>query len=137
MKLSVMLAGLCLAAPPIAADAQAQQQIAGIYSDLRYIPEAGDLLGTEIFIVPSANGTAYVAFVQEADGDIANPVIAPVTRQGGRVSIRVPMDGYTMEFNGAVGAKSFDGTLTTQSQDGKKSSEPFHLRRKKSYWEGP
>jgi hypothetical protein len=129
--------GLLVAgALPALSFAPSQQQIAGIYSDLSYNRESGDLNGTEIFIVPSAGGTAWAAFVQEAEGGPENPVVVPVVRKGDVVSIRAHMENYTVQFDGRIGAKGFDGKLTTEA-NGKKTTEPFHLRRKKSYWEGP
>ena len=65
MRTLATIALLVATLPVIAAEKSAR--ITGIYSDLRYHEEAGDLLGTEIFIVYAAGG--YTAFVQSAEGE--------------------------------------------------------------------
>src|SRR5665213_1126761 len=137
VKSKIAAISLSLILAPATGHSQAPTQIAGIYSDLRYVEEAGDLLGTEIFIVPSAGGMAYVAFVQEAEGGPEDPVIVPVVQKGNQVSIRARMYNYTMQFDGQISPKSFDGKLTTTVVGGKKSAQPFQLREEKSCGEGP
>ena len=46
------------------------KRITGIYSNLAYNQEGGDLLGMEVFIIPSdeRSGNSYTAFVQIAEG---------------------------------------------------------------------
>jgi hypothetical protein len=139
MLIRYSLAGLLLVAVfPVSARAQPKQQIAGIYSDLAYNKESGDLNGTEVFIVLGAGTDAhYVAFVQESEGQPADPVIAPVVEKGGKVSVRARFADNIFQFDGKISKTGFDGTLTMESRGGKMSTEPFHLLRKKSYWEGP
>ena len=127
-KLGVVLLALTL---PGAVHAQQFQQIAGIYTDMRYVAEAGDLLGIEIFIVPSEGAQQYVAFVQEAEGVPTEPVVVPVIQKNGRISIAAKFNGANWKFDGTITKMAFDGTLTIDA--GK--PERIHLRRKKSYWE--
>lgn len=139
MRIHHGLVGLLLACVPSASFAQPRQQIAGIYSDLSYNQESGDLGGTEIFVVLGGGPDVhYFAFVQEAEGQPLDPVIAPVILKGEKATIRARFADYTLLFEGKFSKTSFDGTLTVSSKSGKKSassSEPFHLKRQKSYWE--
>jgi hypothetical protein len=109
-------------------------RITGIYSDLYYNQEGGDLLGNEIFIV-AARGDHYAAFVQRAQGEPQMPSVVPVRVDGNAVSFSVPdPSGGKDEYKGRISAAGFDGTLQHQPA-GNGPAEQLHLKRKKSYWE--
>ena len=57
--------------------AQSRVQITGVYSDLRYNAQGGDLLGMEVFIVVGPGG--YFATVQCAGGEPPKKLLAVVT----------------------------------------------------------
>jgi hypothetical protein len=61
--------------------AQSRVQITGVYSDLRYNAQGGDLLGMEVFIVVGPGG--YFATVQCAGGEPAKPELVPVSYSNG------------------------------------------------------
>ena len=108
-------------------------RITGIYSDLYFNQEGGDLLGNEIFIVP-AGGSGLVAFVQKSEGEPQMPSVVAVRVDGNTVSFSVPdPSGGKNEYKGRISAAGFDGTL--QHQPGNGPAEQLHLKRKKSYWE--
>ncbi len=108
-------------------------RVTGIYSDLRYSDESGDLGGTEIFIVYAARG--YTAFVQTAEGEPDEAVAVPVKVDKNRISFIVPKPtNGPWVYDGRITATGFVGTLTI-SNGGKRYTTKLQLRRKKSYWE--
>src|SRR5258708_5424616 len=68
--------------------AEKKIRVTGIYSDLYFNQEGGDLLGHEIFIVYTSGG--YVAFVQESLGEPGMPGVVPVQVHGDTLSFNVP-----------------------------------------------
>ena len=104
--------------------AQPRVRVTGIYSDMRYIQQAGDVLGTEVFIVADDGG--YSAVVQIAQGIPAVPVVVPATVKGITVSFSLP----DVKFDGHVTRTALVGTLRSAL-----GSAPVSLRRGKSYWQ--
>lgn len=114
------LAGAAHAATP-------EPKIAGIYSDLHYSQEGGDLLGMELLVVPTESG--YAAFVQIAEGGAPYTAMTPVGIAGTHVSFELPPGGayggvrFTGEWNGSSLVVTWPaGDVET-------------LRRGKSYWQ--
>jgi hypothetical protein len=107
--------------------------ITGIYSDLRYNKQAGDLMGTEIFILPGPNG--HQAFFQTAFGEQYTAVIVPVDAYKDRITFTIsePLFGAGV-YEGRISATGFVGTITT-TYNGKSDFRPLRLRRKNSYWQ--
>lgn len=110
--------------------------ITGIFSDLYYNKEGGDLLGTEVFIVPDGD-QGYIAFVQAAQGTISKPVVVSVhVNSGRRISFIVPAPSdaegsYMLQAND----NGVDGTRTYHRANASTANEAIHLKRKPSYWE--
>ena len=107
------------------------KRITGIYSNLAYNQEGGDLLGMEVFIIPSdeRSGNSYTAFVQVAEeGAPFNAMVALKTK-GNRIEFTLPRGGtYSNKY--FVGA--FKGSeLVIRWENG----DEEHLRRGKSYWQ--
>jgi hypothetical protein len=100
----------------------------GLFSDLRYIEEAGDLIGMEVYLVQGRSG--YSAVVQCAGGEPADPVVVEVEVDGTTVSFELPKGqpecGTT--FRGIVSSKGLRGRFVGESKD-------RWLPRKKGYWE--
>lgn len=102
--------------------------ITGIYSDMRYIPDAGDVLGTEIKIARVQG--RYVATVQIAEGSPDDPVTGvPVDVTDDRVSFTTKEEGYTIQYTGRITQTGFVGTqaVTTPAQT---VTHPMSLPRK-------
>lgn|GEM_PF-1204922 len=105
----------------------AKTKITGVYSNLRYNLEGGDLLGMELIVVPSEAG--YIAFVQIAEGGTPYTAVVPIVVAGQRISFMLPPGG-------AYGGTRFDGDL-------KEASLVLHsptgvdetLKRGRSYWQ--
>lgn len=111
---------LLLLALPSGADAR----ISGIYSNLEFNEEGGDLLGFEILLLPTHGG--WSAVVQVAEGELAVPFVAPVTVKGSTISFEIPDQFGAGVFVGEVSTKELTGTFGRQK---------VRLRRGKSYWE--
>ncbi len=105
----------------------ANPHITGIYSDLRYNSEGGDLLGSEIFIVYSTDGLEhqYYAMLQTASGVPEPPVLVKVQVKEDSVFFDWP--GYS-KFRGRVSDKELTGAFDTNQRS-------VALRRKQSYWQ--
>ena len=101
-------------------------RLTGIYSDMSYIDEAGDVLGTEVFIVYSSKG--YFAIIQVAEGAPSVPAVVPITVDGTKVSFSLPGDLGGGQFRGQVTERGLSGRFA----DGR---EPWDLKRGKSYWQ--
>jgi hypothetical protein len=115
--------------------AEKKIRITGIFSDLYYNQEGGDLLGTEIFLV-SAQEHGYFAFVQSWAGGTTPPVVVPVQVDGDKVTFAVPAPSLGEgNYEGRISGTGFDGTCRHPLASGGFSEEPIHLKRKKSYWE--
>src|SRR6266849_10924659 len=67
--------------------AQQQPRVIGFFSDMRYIADAGDVLGTEVWIV--YGGQRYYATVQVAEGAPSAPVVVPVEVSGWKVRFTI------------------------------------------------
>jgi hypothetical protein len=92
---------LCLHATALASTRD-PAHIVGTYSDIRYIEEAGDVVGTEINI--TFNGTSYQASLEIAQGSAGDPITpSEIKVDGKRISFSIPQSfGYTGEFTGKI-----------------------------------
>jgi hypothetical protein len=63
-------------------------QLTGLYSNLEYNEEGGDLVGMEVYLVRGATG--LVAVVQCAGGGPTDPMVVPVEAAGERIRFRLP-----------------------------------------------
>ena len=132
-----------------ASEGAAVPKATGFFSDMRYVDDAADLIGTEVWIV-SAHGR-YYATVVEASGEPNPPVVVPVQVSGSRVQFRlttsrVDQDGKSVpdlieDFDGTVTRSRFSGTITSHydtaasKPQGAVNSERFSLRRGNTYWQ--
>lgn len=110
--------------------------ITGIFSDLYYNEEGGDLLGTEIFIVLSGNDK-YVAFFQHWEGGGDPAIVVPVTiGVDNHVSFEIPEPALGAgTYEGRITKTEFDGVGTHHLSNGQLSKHPIRLKRKKTYWQ--
>jgi hypothetical protein len=125
-----LLSVVALGAPPKAPKATpAPPRASGLYSDFAYIPEAGDVIGTEIFIV--YGGRQHWALLQVAEGAPSNPQLVPAFVSGSLVEFPFPQYGDGAVFKGRVTAKALEGTIT-----GLENAITLKLPRRRSYWQG-
>jgi len=110
-------------------------RVTGIYSNLYYNQEGGDLLGTEIFIVSAQEG-GYFAFFQSWAGGTAVPVVVPVQVDGNKVTFAIPAPSLGEgNYEGRISGTGFDGKFRYPLASGGFGEEPIHLKRKPSFWQ--
>jgi hypothetical protein len=114
-------------------------RVTGFFSDMHYIQDAGDVVGTEIWIV-YARGQ-YWATVQEAEGEPDPPVIVPL-EVSGLSKIKFTITTHLIFGDGKPAPDSvtrYEGTvsksgllLSTPEASGSTSTL---LKRRNSYWQ--
>jgi hypothetical protein len=110
---------------------QTTNPVSGIYSNMRYNTEGGDLLGMELFIFPSGSGPdlKYSALIQIAEGGAPFAALVLLVVKAETIEITLPSGKqYSKErFTG----KFVDGGLVIRWSNGTEE----HLKRGKSYWQ--
>ncbi|MBW7889205.1 MAG: hypothetical protein H3C35_12735 [Bacteroidetes bacterium] len=113
--------------PTVLLYSQQKEALTGCYTNLEYLKETGDVVGIEITIVFSTDGTnnQYYALVQEAHGKPNPPFL---------VKLETSKEGIS--FTNPAG-KIFKGKITKKELTGKYdgTDETLKLKRKKSYWQ--
>ena len=132
-KLFKPFIGLLLLLGSALAPAAPQNIITGIYSDMTFNQEGGDVVGVEIFVIFSRAG--YFVVFQDAEGSPSEPVVVPAKIKNNEITFVLPArNGYSGNFRGRIG----NGSLTGKFNSGQLSSSgtgEFKLRRKLSYWQ--
>lgn len=102
-------------------------KITGCYSNMYFNEEGGDLLGFELFVVPTRDG--YHVLYQHSEGEPDAPLLVPATVEGDTIRFTVSHDG---PFPG-----QFRGTVTEHELTGRfeRINEEIVLERKASYWQ--
>jgi len=101
-----------------------KNQVTGIYSNMIYVEEAGDVVGMEIFVVASSGG--YHAVVQIAEGAPEEPFVVNVEVKGSDIEFVAP--SILGKYKGRVSAKGLAGKFENEE------SVSF-LKRRNSYWQ--
>jgi hypothetical protein len=135
MRLSLVAGAIVLLCVGVAVGANTVRA-AGVYSNLYFNKEGGDLLGAEILILPSRSPTGFSALVQLAEGGAPFAILVPIRVTGTQVEFTIaasgPYDGLT--FTGAVTRSE----LTGEWSSGSVFADAGHrerLKRGKSYWQ--
>ena len=127
IHIGLMLLTLMVASSAAAAPASKQPKPTGMFSDMQYNDEGGDLLGTEVFITYAHDG--YFVVYQSSEGEPITPVVVPATISGTSITFVVPKTADPRgSFSGTIGAKELTGSFSG-------SKEIVHLKRKASYWQ--
>jgi hypothetical protein len=127
IHIGLMLLALVVASSAAAAPASKQPKPTGMFSDMQYNDEGGDLLGTEVFITYAHDG--YFVVYQSSEGEPITPVVVPTTISGTSITFVVPKTADPRgSFSGTIGAKELTGSFSG-------SKEIVHLKRKASYWQ--
>jgi hypothetical protein len=138
MRLWQAVAAAAAAIVVMSGPLQASEQkvrITGVYSDLYYNREDGDLGGTELFIV-GVGELGYAAFIQHWEGGTRMPVVVPVEVNGNKVKFSVPAPSLGEgQYEGHITRNAFDGSWRHPLVGGGFAEDPIHLRRKKSFWQ--
>lgn len=116
------------AAPPAAPK---PPPVPGLYSTLKSIPEAGDILGMEIFIVFGGDA-GHFAFIQCAEGWPGRPVLVAARVDGQRVELAAHDDAASH-----CPRARFTGTVSRDGLQGAFDGQPavLTLPRKSSFWQ--
>ncbi len=105
-------------------------KVTGLFSDMHYISEAGDVIGTEVFIVYS--DSAYYAIMQCAEGAPSKPVIVSALINGTTVKFEPHNDPLShcpvATFTGQITPNGLRGTFEG-------TDYPGLLKRRRSYWQ--
>jgi hypothetical protein len=102
-------------------------KVTGIYSDLAYNQEGGDVLGTELFIVLSRQG--YYVLFQSSEGEPSVPVLVKAKVSGSSITFELPSEADPRgEFVGKITNDEVIGSF-------KANGQTIHLKRKNSYWQ--
>jgi hypothetical protein len=104
----------------------------GVFSNMEYHKDSGDVSGIEVFIVNTKHG--YMATVQIAEGEPDAPILVPVTQSGDSLSFEVPSAGAKLLFTGTVKADGLYGHFNNGAFSDR-SDGRFMLRRGRSYWQ--
>lgn len=105
----------------------------GIYSDMYYNEESGDVVGVEMFVV-YARGGYYVVF-QESEGVPDPPVVVAALVQSDTITFVLPADkGRQDRFRGVISPWGITGTFNS-GRVNYEGSHTFKLKRKESYWQ--
>lgn len=111
----------------VAATETDHQKVTGMFSDMTYSQETGDVIGIEVFLVYSNRG--YFAVYQTSEGEPSVPVVVSARVDGSSVSFQVPPEIDSRgSFNGAIGNNELTGRFSGNGQ-------VVHLKRKPSYWQ--
>lgn len=111
----------------------ASERWQGVFSDMEFSSESGDVTGMEIII--SSTNAGYYAVVQTSEGEPCPPVVAPVVVRGGTISIDLPASSC---YVGRIVGKMTESGLSLSFTGGALSPHgeaKFTLPRAKSYWE--
>lgn len=120
---------LLLGAPSPAGAAEKRDRVTGLFSDMHWVEEAGDVVGTEVLISYSSGMKGhYWAYVQVAEGSPSPPVLVEATVSGDRVEFTLPGSKGLGHFVGKVTAKALVGKFDS-------SEAVVTLPRRKSYWQ--
>jgi len=112
------------------ADEKSQPRITGTYSAMRYVPDAGDVIGTEIKIVFTGKG--FQGALQIAEGSPGALMLVEVEQKGNSISFSIPEDSpYAGTFHGSISG----GVLRGDFQFKTGGSQAVVLRKGKSYWD--
>lgn len=121
-----MVLGSIVLAATVSLSASPKIRVTGLFSNMHWVEEAGDVYGYEVLIV--STGEAYFATFQEAQGHPDRPVVVSVRVSGAEIEFEVPDSGGGRKFQGIVSSQVLIGRFQG-------SSERLVLRRGKSYWQ--
>lgn len=108
-------------------------KVTGIYTDMSFNRESGDVSGIEIFILFTRDG--HMVYFQDAEGSPNTPVIVSASIKGSNLVFTLPeRRGYSGKFVGILNGDKLKGRFEAGqvSKDGKPD---FTLRRGLSYWQ--
>ncbi|MFC1542541.1 hypothetical protein ACFL4M_01455 [Pseudomonadota bacterium] len=103
----------------------------GIFSNMKYFEEAGDLVGQELFIFPGCGD--YCVLFQIAEGGFPYAELLPLEVNGNKIGFALSNNNNRYErvtFSGQVMKDKIEGTLNFDGVENKVT-----YSRGKSYWQ--
>jgi len=136
MKQGILIFTSLILASLVPANA-ATTRVSGIYSDMYYNEEGGDLLGMELMIVPTNTNGGYSAFVQFAEGGAPTVAIVSLDIDGTKIEFTIPKEIAIYGGDHFVGVVKGDGIVGhwSNGQPAFTGGKEEHLKRGKSYWQ--
>ncbi|WP_433972335.1 hypothetical protein [Tunturiibacter lichenicola] len=106
----------------------------GTFSSMHYIAQTGDVVGTEITIIPQYQ-TAYAIF-QCSQGAPSDPVFVPVSINGNQIQFTVHTRDESCDgvFTGTITARGLKLVAQSENKSQKASEAGELLSRRASYW---
>jgi hypothetical protein len=122
---------ICTVSSSAPADDHQERRVTGVYSNLDYNEEGGDLLGLESLILPREGDDQadYTVVVQIAEGGAPSVTIAPLKASGDKFEFTLPKESVDP---GAHFTGKFDRQGLTLKRSGGTAER---LKRGKSYWQ--
>jgi hypothetical protein len=133
-KLFLILFILYLSIPQIAQATGSKPSITGIYSNMDFNEEGGDVLGIEVFLVYTSKGY-YVVF-QSSAGEPTVPIVVRAKINKSKIEFSLPQSSknYSGRFLGKITPSEIKGSFELE-QIGPHGEKEIILKRKKSYWQ--
>ena len=123
---AIVMLAVSMWSPNHAADVH-HARMTGVYTDMKYNKESGDVVGQEIFVVFSKDG--YFAILQSSEGEPTAPVVVPLQVDGTSIMFKVPPTlDIRGDFHGRVSGDHLIGTFSGNNQS-------VDLKRQNSYWQ--
>jgi hypothetical protein len=114
--------------------AQSKSGVTGFFSDMRYVREAGGVIGTEVWI--SFARDQYWACVQTAEGEANPPEVVTVEVSGSKIRFTIMKQRVDAQQNLLPDLRmDFAGTVSTAGITGTFNGQDVNLKRRGSYWQ--
>ena len=104
-------------------------KLTGVYTNLEYSSESGDVIGMEVFLVYSKKG--YYAIFQDSEGEPSIPVVISAKIDSKNITFIIPRNSgtsYSGEFKGRFTERGLVGAF-------KGIKQKIILERRNSYWQ--
>ncbi len=126
---------ICLLNAEAGVNTNVPQVRTGVYSNMYYNEDAGDLLGIEIFLVKSTNG--YMVVFQGAEGGPASvPIVVSAQVIKNKITFVLPENSiFPGTFTGYIQNSRIVGGFDKNYLNPSAPGTVFILPRKKSYWQ--
>ena len=112
-----------------------ESNITGIYSNMVYLDDFGDLVGIEIFLVNTEDGF-YTVFQSAQGGSASIPVVVKTFIAGKKIEFTLPENIYfSGKFVGTIKKGKIVGFFEKGHLSTNDPGYKFIFYRKKSYWQ--
>lgn len=133
MKQWIIVVAFVTAVVPHVLCATRPARVTGMYSDMSFHQESGDVSGIEVFVVLTSRG--YFVIFQSSEGEPAVPVVAPAKIEGKSIEFDLPPEcAYAGKFRGTLTEEGITGNFPS-GRLGPDGSSVIRLKKGKSYWQ--